>query len=90
MPASDHLRSSLAVLLVLVAFPLCAQGSENAIGAAVVFGVVVVAAVIAGLVVTVLYLFKRRLWQRVVVLVFGAMLCFTSLWIGMQPGSNND
>jgi hypothetical protein len=80
----------LALLVALLALPVCAQGSENAIAAAVLFGAVVVAAVIAGLVVAVLYVFKRRLWQRVVVLVFGAVLCFTSLWIGAQPGSNND
>lgn len=90
MFAAHHLRSSLAVLMALVAFPLCAQGSENAIAAAVVFGAVVVAAVIAGLVVTVLYVFKRRPWQRVVVLVFGAALLLTGLWLGSQPGRNND
>ncbi|MBK8611919.1 MAG: hypothetical protein IPN85_00235 [Flavobacteriales bacterium] len=90
MHAAHHLRSSLAVLMAVVTLPLCAQGTENAIAAAVMFGTVVVAAVVAGLVVAVGYVFRRRPWQRVVVLVFGAMLCFTSLWIGMQPGSNND
>jgi hypothetical protein len=90
MHAAHHLRSSLAVLMALVAMPLCAQGTENAIAAAVLFGAVVVAAVVSGLIITVLYLFKRRPWQRVVVLVFGAVLCFTSLWIGAQPGSSGD
>lgn len=90
MPAAHPLRSFLALLLALLALPVFAQGSENAIAAAVVFGAVVVAAVVAGLVVTVLYVFKRRRWQGVVVLVFGAVLCFTSLWIGAQPGSSGD
>lgn len=90
MHAAHHLRSSLAVLMALVAMPLCAQGTENAIAAAVLFGAVVVAAVVSGLIITVLYLFKRRPWQRVVVLVFGAVLFLTSLWVGAQPGRNDD
>ena len=90
MQCWQPLRALLAVLVVLFALPLCAQGTENAIGAAVVFGAVVIAAVIAGLVVRVLYVFKRRLWQRVVVLVFGAALLLVGLWIGTQPGGGND
>ncbi len=88
-----HLRRALRPLLLvpvtLVATPLCAQGTENAIAAAVVFGAVVVGAVLAGLLVTVLYLFRRRAWQRVVVLLFGAALVLTSLWIGSQQGTGD-
>ncbi len=90
MHAAHHLRSSLAVLMALVGSPLCAQGTENTIAAAVLFGAVVVAAVVSGLIITVLYLFKRRPWQRVVVLVFGAALFLTSLWVGAQPGRSDD
>jgi hypothetical protein len=84
------IRSSLVVLALLVAIPLRAQGTENAIAAAVLFGAVVLALVVSGLIITVLYLFKRRPWQRAVVLVFGAVLFLTSLWIGAQPGRSND
>jgi hypothetical protein len=89
-----HLRHALRPLLLvpvaLASTPLCAQGTENAIAAAVVFGAVVVGAVLAGLLVTVLYLFRRRPWQRVVVLLFGAALVLTSLWIGSQQGHSGD
>ena len=89
-----HLRRALRPLLLvsvaLASTPLCAQGTENAIAAAVVFGAVVVGAVLAGLLVTVLYLFRRRPWQRVVVLLFGAALVLTSLWIGSQQGHSGD
>lgn len=78
------------MLLLLAALPVCAQGTENAIAAAVLFGAVVFSAVLAGFVVSALYLFKRRTWQRVVVLVFGAALCLTGLWIGAQPRRNDD
>ncbi|GEM_PF-2188924 len=90
MHTGHHLRSSIALLAVLVTLPLSAQGTENAIAAAILFGALVLASVVAGLVISVLYLFKRRSWQRIVVLVFGAVLCFTSLWIGAQPGSSGD
>jgi len=76
--------------MVLVAMPLFAQGTENAIAAAVLFSVVALGTVIACLVVTVLYVFKRRPWQRVVVLVFGAVLLLVGLWIGSQSGGNLD
>lgn len=84
------LRSLLLVSVALASTPLCAQGTENAIAAAVVFGAVVVGAVLAGLLVTLLYLFRRRPWQRVVVLLFGAALVLTSLWIGSQQGHSDD
>ena len=84
------LRAALAALVMIGVMPLHAQGSENAIGAAVVFGAVVLALVIAGLIITVLYLFKRRPWQRVVVLLFGAALLLAGLWIGKRPGGGSD
>jgi hypothetical protein len=77
-------------MVALAALPVAAQGTESAIAAAVLFGLLAVGVVIAGLVITVLYLFKRRPWQRVVVLVFGAGLLITGIELGMQPGSNSD
>ncbi len=77
-------------MVALAALPVAAQGTENAIAAAVLFGLLAVGVVIAGLVITVLYLFKRRPWQRMVVLVFGAGLLITGIELGMQPGTNSD
>lgn len=90
MRATCSLRPGLTVMMALAAAPLSAQGTENAIAAAVLFGVLAIGVVIAGLVITVLYFFKRRPWQRVVVLVFGAGLLITGIELGMQPGSNSD
>lgn len=90
MHTGQLIRPWLVILAGLVGVPLRAQGTENAIAAAVVFGAVVFASVLAGLVITVLYLFKRRSWQRVVVLVFGAVLLLTGMWLAGQPGGNND
>ena len=88
---TDHpLRSWVTVLSVLAALPLFAQGTENAIAAAVLFGAVVIGAVLAGLVIAVLYLFKRRRWQRVVVLVFGALLLIGGSALGAQQGAPAD
>jgi hypothetical protein len=84
------LRSSLTALVALAVLPLFAQGTENAIAAAVLFGILAIGVVIAGLVITVLYVFRRRLWQRVVVLVFGAGLLITGIELGTQPGSSSD
>ncbi|MBL7950098.1 MAG: hypothetical protein JNM62_00145 [Flavobacteriales bacterium] len=83
-------RTTLAAALLLSTAPVFAQGSENAIGAAVVFGALVCAAVVAGFVISVLYVFKRRRWQRAVVLVFGAALLVVGQCIGIQPGSSGD
>ncbi len=90
MPSANLQRSIGVILLVSAAPPLLAQGTEKAIAAAVLFGAVAFGSVIAGLVITVLYVCKRRPWQRWVALVFGAVLLLVGLWIGTQPGSNND
>lgn len=71
---ADGRRHVLLVISSLLSLPVCAQGSENAIGAAVVFGAVVFAAVVAGLVISIVHLFKRRTWQRIVMLLFGLVL----------------
>ncbi|MEO8587824.1 MAG: hypothetical protein ABI432_00505 [Flavobacteriales bacterium] len=78
------------MVLFLTAGVLCAQGSENALAAGITFGFFAVTATIAGLIIGVLFLIRRRLWQRVVVIVFGAALLLTSFWIGAQPGSPSD
>lgn len=90
MYAGHHLRTTLAFVLALVAIPVFAQGTENAIAAAVLFSAVAFGSVIAGLMVTVLYVLKRRSWQRVIVLVFGTVLLLTGLWIGSQPCGSSD
>lgn len=90
MHATHHFRTALAFLMALVVLPLFAQGTENAIAAAVLFSAVAFGSVIAGLVVTVLYVLKRRSWQRVIVLVFGTVLLLSGLWIGSQPGGSKD
>jgi len=84
------IRISLTFFWLLAAWPLFAQGTENAIEAAVLFGAVVLATLFSGLVISVLYLFQRRRWQRVVVVLFGITLLCVSLWIGMQEGSSGD
>lgn len=76
--------------LLLLASAVRAQGSENAIAAAVFFAVVAFGLVVAGLVISVLYVFKRRSWQRWVVVFFGAGLLLTSLGLGAQPGRSGD
>lgn len=83
-------RFWLTVLVALAALPVDAQGTENAIAAAVLFGAVVVGAVLSGLIISVLYLFKRRRWQRIVVLAFGALLLIGGVALGAQPGTPND
>lgn len=84
------LRSLFTVLVALTAFPLFAQGSENAIAAAVLFTVVMVGSVVAGLCIILLYLFKRRRWQRMFVLVFGAFLVIAGLALLAQQGAPQD
>ena len=88
MRTTCSMRPGLTVLMALAAAPIFAQGTENAIAAAVLFGLLAIGVVIAGLVITVLYLFKRRPWQRVVVLVFGAGLLITGIELGLHAGSN--
>ena len=83
-------RFALGALLVMLTGQASAQGTENAIGAAVLFGALVIGVVLAGLVITLMYLFKRRRWQRFVVLVFGASLLVVGLWVGTQPGRPSD
>ncbi len=83
-------RASLTVLAALVALPICAQSTENAVAAAVLFGALAIGSVIAGLVITVLYLIKRRRWQRWVVLLFASLLLIISLWLGARPGRTKD
>lgn len=76
--------------MLLEALRASAQGTENAIEAAVLFGAVVLASAIAGLVISVLYLFKRRPWQRAVVVVFGLALLGTAVFIASHEHSNSD
>jgi peptidoglycan/LPS O-acetylase OafA/YrhL len=90
MHTIHQFRITLAFMMAFVAMPLFAQGTENAIAAAVMFGVFVFAFVLSGLVITLLYVFKRRRWQRIVVLVFGAALLVTGLWLGAQSGRPTD
>jgi peptidoglycan/LPS O-acetylase OafA/YrhL len=84
------LRWPLVAWMLLLASTVRAQGSENAIAAAVFFAVVAFGLVVAGLVISVLYVFKRRSWQRWVVLCFGAGLLLTGLGLGAQPGRSGD
>jgi len=83
-------RSWITGILLLEASRASAQGTENAIEAAVLFGGAALAAAIAGLVISVLYLFKRRPWQRAVVVVFGTALVGTAVFIASHEHSNND
>ena len=76
--------------MLLEASRASAQGTENAIEAAVLFGGAALAAAIAGLVISVLYLFKRRPWQRAVVVVFGLALLGTAVFIASHEHSNSD
>jgi len=78
------------LLAVLGALPLHAQGSENAIAAAVLFGALAIGTVVAGLIITALYCFRRRPWQRVVVMVFGTLLLVGGSLLGAQPGAPQD
>lgn len=84
------LRWPLVAWMLLLASTVRAQGSENAIAAAVFFAVVAFGLLVAGLVISVLYVFKRRSWQRWVVLCFGAGLVLTGLGLGAQPGRSGD
>lgn len=54
------------------------------------FSSLVFGAAFAGLVITALFLFKRRRWQRIVVLTFGSVLLVAGVWLGAQPGKPLD
>lgn len=83
-------RRLLTSICVLWISALFAQGSENAIAAAVTFAALAFGAVIGGLVITLLFLFQRRGWQRIAVLGLGMTLLATSLVIGGSRGGSSD
>jgi uncharacterized membrane protein AbrB (regulator of aidB expression) len=90
MSGRHQARSWITIILLLEALLASAQGTEKAIEAAVLFGAAVLAATVAGLVISVLYLFKRRPWQRAVVVVFGIALLGTAVFIASHEHSNSD